>query len=272
MKYRKVALPAFGVLLFTLAGFAQTTALEGSVTAEDGRPLKGAMVVIARGDGRGHYQVRTDRQGHYFYGGLPMGVYRVSVEVDGQERGHVDDVRTAPGGPKEVSFDLHATAEKNPKLAVDQPVPPVALALPSTYVSTQTPADQIQLNADNSFSLQEGGQTYHGAFAVNGNTLELSISETNAKTTVTIAGNNLADPSGQTWVKREQSARPAPAEGALRNQDIIKMAKAGFDDAIIIAKIGSSKCQFDTSTDGLIQLKQSGVSAAVLKAMVGAGK
>jgi hypothetical protein len=50
------------------------------------------------------------------------------------------------------------------------------------------------------------------------------------------------------------------------------MAKAGFDDAIIIAKIGSSKCQFDTSTDGLIQLKQSGVSAAVLKAMVGAGK
>jgi len=39
---------------------------------------------------------------------------------------------------------------------------------------------------------------------------------------------------------------------------------------MIIAKISSSKCQFDTSTDALIQLKQSGVSAAVLKAIVSA--
>jgi hypothetical protein len=46
----------------------------------------------------------------------------------------------------------------------------------------------------------------------------------------------------------------------------------GIDDATIISKIGSSKCQFDTSTDALIQLKQGGVSAAVLKTMVGAGK
>jgi hypothetical protein len=58
----------------------------------------------------------------------------------------------------------------------------------------------------------------------------------------------------------------------LKNEDIVKMAKAGLDDALIIAKIGSSKCQFDTSTDALIQLKQSGVSPAVLKAIMGAGK
>jgi hypothetical protein len=48
------------------------------------------------------------------------------------------------------------------------------------------------------------------------------------------------------------------------------MVKAGLDDTLIIAKISSSKCQFDTSTDALIQLKQSGVSAAVLKAIVSA--
>ena len=123
MKYRRVALPALGVLLFTLAGFAQTAALEGSVKAEDGTPVTGGMVVIERRDSRGHYQVRTDRKGHYFYGGLPMGVYRVSVEVDGKERDHVDDVRTGPGGPKEVSFDLHAAA-------ADRPAPPVVLHLP----------------------------------------------------------------------------------------------------------------------------------------------
>jgi hypothetical protein len=146
------------------------------------------------------------------------------------------------------------------------------LRLPSTYVSAQTPADQLQLNADNSFSLQEGGQTYRGTFAANGNTLELSISETNTKNTVTIQGSNLTDSSGQTWVLREQPAQTGSVAGVLQNQDIIKMVKASFDDAIIIAKIGSSKCQFDTSTDALIQLKESGVSAAVLQAVVGAGK
>ena len=152
------------------------------------------------------------------------------------------------------------------------PPVPVPLKLPSTYVSSRAPADQLQLNADNSFSLQEAGQTYHGTFAVSGSTLELNISDTNTKTTATIQGNNLSDSSGQTWTLREQSGGTAPSGAMLQNEDVIKMAKAGFDDAIIIAKISSSKCQFDTSTDALIRLKQSGVSAAVLKAMLGAGK
>ena len=152
------------------------------------------------------------------------------------------------------------------------PPPPVPLKLPATYVSAQTQIDQLQLNADNSFSLQASGETYHGTFVVNGNTAELSIRETGDKTTATIEGNTLTDSSGQTWVRREQSAGPASGGAPLRNEDVIKMVKAGVDDAIIIAKISSSKCQFDTSTDALIQLKQSGVSAAVLKAIVGAEK
>jgi hypothetical protein len=68
---------------------------------------------------------------------------------------------------------------------------------------------------------------------------------------------------------REQSAG---AKAVLQNQDVIKMAQAGFDDATIIAKISSSECQFDTSTDGLIHLKQSGVSTAVIRVIVNAGK
>jgi hypothetical protein len=153
----------------------------------------------------------------------------------------------------------------------DRPVTPPApvsqLKLPSTYVNVQTPADQLQLNADNSFSLKEAGQPYRGTFTVNGNTLELNITD-GPKTTATIQGTNLTDSSGQTWSLREQSAGPAPSGAMLQNEDVIKMAKAGFDDSIIIAKIGSSRCQFDTSTDALILLKQSGVSAAVIRAIV----
>jgi hypothetical protein len=153
------------------------------------------------------------------------------------------------------------------------PVPPAApvvpLRLPATYVSTQAPADQLQLNADNSFSLQEAGQTYHGNFSLSGNTLELRISETNTNTTAAIQGGNLTDSNGQTWVLREQASRPVPVADVVRNQDVISLVKAGLDDEIVIAKIGSSKCQFDTSPEALTQLRQRGVSAAVIKAMVG---
>jgi hypothetical protein len=150
--------------------------------------------------------------------------------------------------------------------------PPVApLKLPALYVSAQAPADQLQLNADNTFSLQEAGQTYNGTFVATGSTLKLNISG-GTETTATIQGNNLTDGSGQTWVLRGQTPPGAGTASVFQNQDVIKMVKAGLDDALIIAKIGSSKCQFDTSTDALIQLKQNGVSAAVLKAIIGAGK
>jgi hypothetical protein len=150
--------------------------------------------------------------------------------------------------------------------------PPVAtLKLPATYASAQSSADQLQLNADKSFSLQVAGQTYHGTFAQNGKTLELNISGAD-KATATIEGDRITDNSGQIWMLRDQSPAPAASQAALHNQDIIDLATAGIDDATILAKIANSKCQFDTSTTALIQLKKSGVSAAVIKAMVGAGK
>jgi len=152
------------------------------------------------------------------------------------------------------------------------PVAAVSLRLPSTYVSAQAPADQLRLNADNSFSLQDAGETYHGTFVVNGDTVELNIRETGDKTAAKIQGNNLTDSNGKSWIQREQSASSAPDGPTLRNEDVVKLAKAGLDDELIIAKINGSKCQFDTSTDALIQLKKSGVSATVLKAIVGTGK
>jgi hypothetical protein len=69
-----------------------------------------------------------------------------------------------------------------------------------------------------------------------------------------------------------QTVESGPAQDVLQNQDIIDLVGAGLDDATILAKIASSKCQFDTSTSALIKLKQSKVSAAVIKAMVGKGK
>src|ERR1035438_2634927 len=113
-------------------------------------------------------------------------------------------------GALEGSFSpIHGQAA-SPAAPVPAVAPVVLLRLPLTYVSAKTPADQLQLNADNSFSLQEGGQTYHGTFSITGDTLELRISETNTNITATMRGSNLTDSSGQVWVLREQPTHTAP--------------------------------------------------------------
>lgn len=68
---------------------------------------------------------------------------------------------------------------------------------------------------------------------------------------------------------------PALAQGSsgqvLHNEDVIQMVHAKLSDGLIIAKIKSSACKFDTSTSQLIKLKSEGVSDAVLKAMAECG-
>lgn len=116
MKYRNVALPALGILFCALAGFAQTSAIEGDVTGEDGKPLVGALVKIDRTDIKGHYECSTKKKGHYFYGGLPLGWYKITLVVDGKTVDYVDKVRTQMGDPVVNNFDLHAKALKQQAL------------------------------------------------------------------------------------------------------------------------------------------------------------
>lgn len=202
---------------------------------------------------------------------------RVAVEFDKKSFGteSLKQVQDTIAQVFKIEDAGSAASTSNPPPAATVPTTPVAppsLKLPSTYANVKTPADHLQLNANNSFSLQEAGQSYHGTFTASGSTIELNITETGTKTNATVQGKNLTDSSGQVWQLREQNAEPAPSQDALRNQDIIDLVRAGFDDATILAKISNSKCQFDTSTSALIQLKQNKVSPAVTKAMVSAPK
>jgi tetratricopeptide (TPR) repeat protein len=113
------------------------------------------------------------------------------------------DIYVSYHGSEEGWDQLLAMAKTARTIPAGYAVTPTPLKLPSTYARTQTPADRLQLNADKSFSLQEDGQTYHGTFVVNGNALELNISETNTKTTVTREGSKFTDSNGQTWILRE---------------------------------------------------------------------
>ena len=58
--------------------------------------------------------------------------------------------------------------------------------------------------------------------------------------------------------------------GAMSNDDVIKLAKAGLSEAVILQTVDAAAAgSFDTTTNGLIALKQAGVTDAVVGRMVG---
>ncbi len=105
----------FGVfcllLLVGSAAWAQLGPIEGKVTDENGKPLQGAIVKMDRQDLKGHYEVKSDKKGHYFHGGLPLGTYNISVWVDGKMRDEVRNFKNKFNEPQDVSFNLKQTAE-----------------------------------------------------------------------------------------------------------------------------------------------------------------
>ncbi len=104
-------LPA--ALVFSSFAWAQTTAIEGDVKGEDGKPLAGAQIKIVRTDVKGNYKVKTDKKGHYYYGGLAMGTYTVTLEVEGKDVDSMSGIKTSLGDPKEVPFDVKAALARN---------------------------------------------------------------------------------------------------------------------------------------------------------------
>jgi hypothetical protein len=67
----------------------------------------------------------------------------------------------------------------------------------------------------------------------------------------------------------EAPENPQTSAGqGLTNDDIVKLVQAKLPDSVVLAKIKSSNCDFDTSPDALIKLKRAGVSDSVLQAIV----
>ncbi len=113
---RRLLIAAGCSVLLAAGAWAQTSAIEGDVIGEDGKPLKGALIKIERVDIRGHYQVKTNKKGHYFHAGLPLGRYNIACEVNGKVVDQVQGVRTTLGENVKVNFDLKALAAKRKAL------------------------------------------------------------------------------------------------------------------------------------------------------------
>jgi hypothetical protein len=88
------------------------------------------------------------------------------------------------------------------------PPPPPPLTTPpvlgSVYASSQNNADRLQLNAGNAFALQEGGQSFSGTYAVNGNTLTLHIVQLSKDVEIVIDGSRLLVNGDEVWTQPGQ--------------------------------------------------------------------
>jgi tetratricopeptide (TPR) repeat protein len=100
-------LPRFSLsLIFAGSMMAQMSQLEGVVKDENGQPLQNAVIKIERKDIKGNYNVKTKKKGDYLHAGLPLGTYKITLEVNGQAMDSVDNVRTRFGEPTTINFDL----------------------------------------------------------------------------------------------------------------------------------------------------------------------
>lgn len=69
---------------------------------------------------------------------------------------------------------------------------------------------------------------------------------------------------------QDTAQKPSPS-ATLTNKGILDMVKGGLAEEIILAKIQTSPCDFDTSPAALTEIKAAGVPDAVILAMVTAG-
>ena len=201
------------VLLFAEVAVAQISAVGGVVKGLDGAPLSDAVIRIDRMDIGGRYQTKTNKNGRYFYNGLPLGRYRITCSCGGK---HIDavEVQTQLDDPISVNFDLGATARKQ-----EEPLrsPDRSSGLGSVYVNAQNAADRLQLNTDGSFSLQEGGQSFTGTYSVAGSTLELHIAQLQKDVDILVQGAKLVVNGEEIWTqpnKVSESPVAAPSTAA----------------------------------------------------------
>ena len=109
--YRAVLI-AIVFVLSNAVSYGQMGRLGGKVLGEDGQPLKDAVIVAERQGMPGQQKVKSNKRGEYLFGFLPMGVYNVTLLVNGTERGKVNNLKpSSAGDATTLDFDLAKLAQ-----------------------------------------------------------------------------------------------------------------------------------------------------------------
>ena len=95
-------------LVFSVAtAWAGPAAIQGLVKDAKGQAIKGADVRFESKDGKQQFNtVKTDAKGRYISEGLPVGVYRVTLIVNGAMKASISNTKTKANQTTQLNFDL----------------------------------------------------------------------------------------------------------------------------------------------------------------------
>ena len=95
-----------GFVLSVATTWAGPSAIQG-VVKDAKQAIKGADVRIESKDAKQHFNtVKTDAKGRYISEGLPAGVYRVTLVVNGAVKASITNTKTKADQTTQLNFDL----------------------------------------------------------------------------------------------------------------------------------------------------------------------
>ena len=96
-----------GFVLSVATAWAGPSAIQGVVKDAKGQAIKNADVRIESKDGKQRFNtVKTDEKGRYISEGLPAGVYRVTLVVNGAMKASITNTKTKADQTTQLNFDL----------------------------------------------------------------------------------------------------------------------------------------------------------------------
>ena len=102
---------AIGLMLCAANAWAGPSSIQGIVKDAKGQAIKGADVRIESKDGKQLFNtVKTDVKGRYISQGLPLGVYRVTLVVNGAVKASIMNTKTKADQATQLNFDLKPAA------------------------------------------------------------------------------------------------------------------------------------------------------------------
>jgi len=107
MSIKLLPIGLIGFVLSVATAWAGQSAIQGVVKDAKGQAIKGANVQIASKDGKQQFNtVKTDAKGRYISEGLPVGIYRVTLVVNGAVKASITNTKTKPNQTTQLNFDL----------------------------------------------------------------------------------------------------------------------------------------------------------------------
>ena len=107
MFIKSLQIGLMGFFLCAANAWAGTASIQGIVKDAQGKPIKNASIRVESRDGKQVFNtVKTDAQGRYISQGLPVGVYRVSLVVNGAVKSSINNTKARADQLTELNFDL----------------------------------------------------------------------------------------------------------------------------------------------------------------------